>query len=107
MSRIRIESLPIVGQVIGDRVVFLSATVGPAVLDDAARPGRHLIARCDCGRSEPLDARPWFSTGQGWRSLSALSSRLRCGACGRRSVPLEVGEGEALPCPERRIFIFR
>jgi hypothetical protein len=65
-------------------------------LGQTARPGRHLRARCRCGRHGPVNPEYWLSRRWAHRPLSELEDRLRC-TCGQRRVMLEMAVGPVRP----------
>ena len=65
-------------------------------LRSAVRPGRHLRARCACGRHGPVDPGWWLSRGWHNRLLTDLEDRLMC-LCGSPRVFLEVAIGPERP----------
>lgn len=68
-------------------------------------PGRHIRALCRCGVQAVIDPTPWAP--EGGRRLTSFEDRLRCGACGARSVPLEIWYGHEPPTLAPDIWIFR
>jgi len=105
--RMRIEYLPILGVVRDEHVAFRSdpPSAEPR-LEEADRPGAHLVAHCRCGWEQRIDPRTWLNQGQGWRRLSDLSSRLRC-LCGARHVALTIRAGDPPPAVGNRVYIWR
>ena len=84
--------------------------VGKSCEDDPAlsvalRNDRHVRAKCRCGVAVTLDIRPWAQDHA--TPLARFEDRVRCAACGARSVPLEVWYGPPNPKPQTVIYIFR
>jgi hypothetical protein len=71
-------------------------------LGQAARPNRHLRARCRCGRQGAVDIGYWLSRRLQWRALADFEDLVRC-PCGERRVMLEIGVGP--PCPGARFYV--
>lgn len=65
-------------------------------LGQAVSAGRHLRARCRCGRQGPVDPGYWLWRGWACRRLDELEDRLRC-TCGDRRVMLEAAVGPVRP----------
>lgn len=66
-----------------------------------------LWARCGCGRTAPVDPRPWLAQGLARHAVDELEDRLRC-LCGARRAKLEIrGLAEAPGGASGGIWVFR
>jgi hypothetical protein len=68
---------------------------------------RHVRALCGCGAMAVVDTTPWQTEGLGGKPLHTFQDRMRCIACGARSVPLQIWYGKARPSLQSAIYVFR
>ena len=88
-------------------VMYERASWGTLPLSHGVGEDRHIRALCGCGAAAVVDPAMWIAEGLGGARLSSFEDRMRCGACGARSVPLQVWYGRARPSFQSMIYVFR